>query len=363
MPETSATASISGKPRWYVPTPGKFLAAVLLIQGVLYLSAHYRWFWFNERKGYTVLITFAASAFLLLLLVGWVGISRFFKTRQQFGLATLLLIVPVMAIPCGWLAHELTLAREQRDFAAKLHSRGGWVAYNRGSSFDLVPPFLRPMTRQKLESILGDDYFRDVTDVTMYGAEDHDLTFIARFSQLVSLQNLASRDGDAARITDAGLEHLRGLTRLKHLSLQKANITDQGLERIGGLTQLEGLQIQDSPRITESGLGKLHRLTGLKTLDLTNASITDAGLEHIKEFTQLINLWIGGNQLTDDGLVHLKTLTKLETLELRNMPVSDVGLEHLQSLKQLRRLSIKGTLITNPGARVFMDAVRGCAID
>lgn len=362
MPETSATASISGKPRWYVPTPGKFLAAVLLMQGVLYLSAHYRWFWFNERKGYTVLITFAASAFLLLLLVGWVGISRFFKTRQQFGLATLLLIVPVMAIPCGWLARELTLAREQRDFAATLDSRSK-VGYNQGSSFDLAPPFLRPMARQKLESILGDDFFRDVTDVTMYGAEDRDLAFIERFNHLVSLQILAPRDGDAPRITDAGLEHLRGLVRLKHLSLQKANITDRGLEHIGGLTQLEGLQIPDSPRVSDVGVGKLHRLTSLRTLDLTNASITDAGLEHIKEFTQLINLWLGGNQLTDDGLVHLKGLTELKSMELRNMPVSDVGLEHLQSLKQLRRLSIKGTLITNPGARVFMDAVRGCAID
>jgi hypothetical protein len=38
------------KPRWYSPTPAKFLFAVLVMQGVLFLSAHYRWFWFNERK-------------------------------------------------------------------------------------------------------------------------------------------------------------------------------------------------------------------------------------------------------------------------------------------------------------------------
>lgn len=38
-------------PRWYAPTPAKFLFAVLAMQGVLFLSGYYRWFWFNERKG------------------------------------------------------------------------------------------------------------------------------------------------------------------------------------------------------------------------------------------------------------------------------------------------------------------------
>ncbi len=49
--------------------PAKFLWAVLVMQGVLFLGSHYRWFWFNERKGGTVLITVAATAVALLLLV------------------------------------------------------------------------------------------------------------------------------------------------------------------------------------------------------------------------------------------------------------------------------------------------------
>jgi hypothetical protein len=50
------------KPRWYAPTPAKFLFAVLVMQSELFLSAHYRWFSFNERKGYAGLITVAATA-------------------------------------------------------------------------------------------------------------------------------------------------------------------------------------------------------------------------------------------------------------------------------------------------------------
>jgi hypothetical protein len=91
----------------YAPTPAKFLFAVLAMQGVLFLSAYYHWFWFNERKGWTVLITVAATAIALLLLVATVLVSRFFKSKLQVSLATLLLTAPVMAIPCGWLAQEI----------------------------------------------------------------------------------------------------------------------------------------------------------------------------------------------------------------------------------------------------------------
>lgn len=46
-----SSAHTTRYPRWYAPTPAKVLFAVLAMQGVLFLSAHYRWFWFNERKG------------------------------------------------------------------------------------------------------------------------------------------------------------------------------------------------------------------------------------------------------------------------------------------------------------------------
>jgi hypothetical protein len=47
---TTADNSSTCNPRWYAPTPGKFLLAVLVMQGILFLSAQYRWFWFNEHR-------------------------------------------------------------------------------------------------------------------------------------------------------------------------------------------------------------------------------------------------------------------------------------------------------------------------
>ncbi len=106
------------KPRWYAPTPAKFLLAVLVMQGVLFLSAHYRWFWFNERKGWTVLISVAATAIAMLLLVTIFAVRRFFKSKPQFTLSTLMLTVPVMAIPCAWMAREMERARQQKELVA-----------------------------------------------------------------------------------------------------------------------------------------------------------------------------------------------------------------------------------------------------
>jgi hypothetical protein len=58
------------KTRWYKPTVGKFLLALVASQVVLYLSQYYKWFWFNQFSGHTVVITVAATAIGLLLIAG-----------------------------------------------------------------------------------------------------------------------------------------------------------------------------------------------------------------------------------------------------------------------------------------------------
>ena len=58
------------KTRWYKPTVGKFQLALVASQVVLYLSQYYKWFWFNQFSGHTVVITVAATAIGLLLIAG-----------------------------------------------------------------------------------------------------------------------------------------------------------------------------------------------------------------------------------------------------------------------------------------------------
>jgi hypothetical protein len=118
--KSSAPVTPRVKPRWYVPTPGKLMVGVLVLQVILFLSARYRWFGFNELKGHTVLITVAVTASALLLMFVWMAVGRLFRWNVQFTLATLLWTVLVVALPCGWLAREMELARRQKRIVDSL---------------------------------------------------------------------------------------------------------------------------------------------------------------------------------------------------------------------------------------------------
>ena len=101
---------------------------------------------------------------------------------------------------------------------------------------------------------------------------------------LTSLTFLAC---DCPHVTDAGLEHLKGLRRLFMLSLQGTAMTDAGLVHLEALTELH-------------------------TLVLCNTRITDAGLEHIKAMHQLSTLNVENTDVTAEGLRKLKqTLHRL----------------------------------------------------
>ena len=60
------------------------------------------------------------------------------------------------------------------------------------------------------------------------------------------------------RITDAGLKHLRGLTKLKTLDLNGRPITDAGLTPLAELKNLHRLLL-DSTKVTEPGVATLRR--------------------------------------------------------------------------------------------------------
>lgn len=330
------------QPRWYGPTPAKFLFAVLVMQVVLFLSAHYRWFWFNERKGYTVLISVAATTIALLLLVGCVLVSRFFKSKTQFGLATLLLMVPVVAIPFAWLAPKVQQVRQQRDllkFASYAHT------------------YPEDVPKNWITETLGTDFFDDVIILKLaYGFTDADILKLKALTKLESLQF------EGTEVTDAGFEHLKELEPLQFLAFTNTQITGAGLRHLKGLSQLRGLTFEGT-RVTDGGLEDLKELTQLQQLCFFGSQVTDEGLEHIKGLTQLQSLALLHTQVTDAGLEHLRGLTQLQCLDLRGTTVTDAGLEHLTGLTQLQYVSLNRTQVTEAGLKKLQEALPNCKFE
>jgi len=139
---------------------------------------------------------------------------------------------------------------------------------------------LLPPDVSRLDSVAG---ATDSLDLSCCRLKDSGLERVAHLRQLKKLVLVRTK------ITDAGLVHLdKGLQNLHWLNLKWTKITDKGLARLSGLTSLSELYL---PRqITDAGLKHLKSLTKLSKLNLKYSKITNAGVLHLHGLTQLTQL-------------------------------------------------------------------------
>jgi hypothetical protein len=182
----------------------------------------------------------------------------------QYSLRTVLIIVTLCAIPCSWLALKMRQAKRQREAVAAIEKLGGGVLLSEPSG----PKWLR--------SLVGEDFSQSVESVQL----------------------------DNTQATDSGLEHLKGFSQLKFLSLYGTEVTDAGLEHLKGLSQLQELDLRET-NVTDSGLAHLKGLSQLKSLYLIGTKVTDAGLEHLKDLSQLKSLYLS-TKVTPAGVRRIK---------------------------------------------------------
>jgi hypothetical protein len=197
------------KTRWYSPTVGKFLIGILALQGVLYLSQHFKWFAFNQLKGHSLVITVTVTAIGLLLIAGVVVLGR----KAQFSLATLMLMALVTAIPCSWLVREMNQTRRQAQIVAACEPYR--LNYN--------TPLPDSAVRRWFEPTFGRDLFVDVSELLTDQADDADLALLKEVTQLERLYL------GRTNVTDMGLEYLKGLKQLERLWLDETYVTDAGV--------------------------------------------------------------------------------------------------------------------------------------
>jgi hypothetical protein len=160
--------------------------------------------------------------------------------------------------------------------------------------------------------------------------------------------NFIGVDPKSWRVTDRGLEHLKGLAEIEYLWLDDTRVTDAGLKNLAGFIKLRSLALRSSP-IDGAGLEHLTGLKCLTSLDVAGSKITDAGLASIGELVSLEFLNLSDTEITDAGLVYLNKMKSLKHLNLAGTKLSGVGLTHLAGLSALRTLDLDRTQMTDAG--------------
>ncbi len=260
------------KRRWYYPTPGWLVLASLAMTGLLFLSERWRWFPFNEHKGWTVLIAVAGVRVVLLAMLLWWRVALVFRWRFQFGIRTLLVLTVAVALPFSWLAVEMKKVREQRKAISAIEKLGG-TAYFMYEVYDAKSGWLaRPSTPEWLRRLLGNEFFDNVYGVTIASNVFAD----AAMQEIGVLNGLQQLSFWSSNLTDVGMERVTKLVELKDLNLDNTQITDRGLKHLEDLVQLEKLSLCDT-KVTDSGLVHLKSLIHLHYLDVIATGVTSGG--------------------------------------------------------------------------------------
>ncbi|MEE8452002.1 MAG: hypothetical protein V3R99_08815 [Thermoguttaceae bacterium] len=266
----------------------RFLVGLLGVEAFLLASERFGWFAFNERRGWTVLITLSVVCLAVLLILLWLAVSLLFRRRFQFSIRSLCVLTLVVAIPCSWFAVKMQQTKRQREMVTTLVRAGGRVRYDHMYfSQESYVPKKRMPNPLWLVKLLGIDFLDNVTILHLYPnssapnrpLSDADLAYLESFPHLESL--ILSRK----EVTDVGLVHLRNFSRLKELSLGTPKVTDRGLKHLKSLEQLRYLEL-GCGGVTDRGLVHLNSLKELRHLRL-HCAVTDQGLAELTSLTQL----------------------------------------------------------------------------
>ncbi len=209
----------------------------------------------------------------------------------------------------------------ERDAAAKIRQLGGWYDVDKDNHVIEV-------NMVSHQTLAGRRFENPLTDT------DAGLRVVGNFPRL---KRLFLKKGQAS---DDALQSVAQLKDLEVLMIWDANrLTDEGMKHLAGLSKLQYLHINNGG-LGDAALAVFSRLPRLERLSLQGNSFSDDGLKALAGMKQLKALWIGMNHrpITDAGVRHLSGLTALEELDLQRCQVGDAGIAALKNLKHLRVL-------------------------
>jgi Leucine-rich repeat (LRR) protein len=159
-------------------------------------------------------------------------------------------------------------------------------------------------------------------------------------------------------LSAAGFENIGAITNLRDLYFNQVDVRDRNLSDLRNLTGLTRLTLDyNQSKITDAGLVHLSGMTRLEWLDLTGCKITGGGLASLQDMKQLKRLCLGWTRVDDRGLEIIAGFLRLEHLELHQTKITDAGLVHLRGLKNLRKLSVSHTAVTPLAVKELEKAI------
>ena len=114
---------------------------------------------------------------------------------------------------------------------------------------------------------------------------------------------------------DDDCHHLSRLRGLVWVSLIGVSITDEGLRWLGGMRELRHLDLHRIPGLTDEGISHLSGLTRIESFFCTSRRITDASMAGFGGWrASLLQIRLSSERITDAGMAHMARCARLESM-------------------------------------------------
>ena len=160
---------------------------------------------------------------------------------------------------------------------------------------------------------------------------------------------------DCNQISDAGLAHLKGLTKLRNLSLWGPRITDDGMPNLAGMTNMVAISFQDCG-VTDASFTHLSGMTKLKEFDIFRTRVGNDALAAIAGAKDMSKMKLRDCAITTKGLVeHIGKFPNVTVLDISETSIKDAAMVEIGKLPKLEDLNLWHTRVTDQGVGALVD--------
>jgi len=163
--------------------------------------------------------------------------------------------------------------------------------------------------------------------------------------------------------TDELLATTAKLKNLRELLIEKSpKVTDKGLEALRGHEKLTIFVLRGT-KVSKAGATAIASLPSLTSLEVGETTLDVAAVRRLAASPKLTVLALLNTKLEDDDLAGLAGHATLQHLSLRNTPIKGNGLKHLQGIASLKEIDLVGTKASKRQIENLKEAIPGLVVD